>query len=133
MRVCSTRRSVGRLLILLGALAGLFAMHGMSDHGTGGPVELTAASSHDSHMLGMDAPSHAPVGEEPQPNHHDSGLAGLCLAVLIAVLTFGVGVLRRRLRALASWLPRTYVHLLGFSPERVPRPPDLLALSIQRC
>jgi hypothetical protein len=136
----SARRSAGRLVVLLAALAGLFAMHGMSDHGTAGPGELSAATSaahapmdtstktgaHAHHDRGNESPS--------QPNHgHDLGVAGLCLAVLIAVLTLGVALGQQRYRALGARLSRAYASLLGFARERVPRPPDLFALSVQRC
>jgi hypothetical protein len=130
---------IGRLFVLLAALAGLFAMHGMSDHGTAGPGELTAQSSAHASMdlpTSMNVGMHQEHGSEPpsQPQHgHDMGLAGLCLAVLIAVLAFGVVLGRLRYRALGAWLPRAYAGLLGFARERVPKPPDLFALSIQRC
>ena len=133
--------STGRLLILLAALGGLFAMHGMSDHGTAGPAELSATSmvSRMAMPASMDEPqSH--TNDHPgdpatpsRPGHHDLGLAGLCLAVLVAALVIGAVLMRREHRALAAWLPRRPVGLLPFAPERVPKPPGLLLLSIQRC
>jgi hypothetical protein len=74
----------------------------------------------------------ADVTPEP-PQHHGEELVGLCLAVLVALLMFGLALGRRGSRPLAAWLPAAYTGLLGFARERVPRPPDLLALSIQRC
>jgi hypothetical protein len=134
-------RSTGQLLILLAALGGLFAMHGLSDHGTAGPAELAASSvmspasmpaamlEPDSHVnVHLDSPA-----SPSRPGHDDMGLAGLCLAVLLAGLVIGAVLTRRQHRALAVWLPRSHVGLPGFSPERVPKPPDLLALSVKRC
>lgn len=136
----SARRSAGRLLVLLAALAGLFVMHGMSDHGAAGPGELSATTL--SAHVSMDAPTTIGGGVDhergstapAQPSHgHDLGIAGLCLAVLIVVLAVGVALGRQRYRALGAWLPRAHAGLLGFARERVPRPPDLVGLSIQRC
>jgi hypothetical protein len=136
--------STGRLLVLLAALGGLFAMHGMSDHGTAGPGELAASSAASPSFL----PETAPVGEAvAHPDRHQDGnaspsgsghghelgKAGLCLAVLIAGLVIGVALWRREHRSPAAWLPRFHLGLAGYAARRVPKPPDLLALSIQRC
>ena len=83
-----------RLLVLAGALAGLFAMHGLSDHG---------ASSHDMHapmnpaVLGTSHAIHA--ADDPQSATEEltidgaagqgspgTSIAGLCLAVLAGAI-----------------------------------------------
>ena len=130
-------------MVLLAALAGLFAMHGMSDHGTAGPSDLVSA--HAAH-LSMPMPvaehdvAHTPAGpavrsDSPYPpmGGHDMGLAGLCLAVLVVVLVLS-SALQTRLRSsvltgLTAWSARN----AGVARARAPSPPDLFALSIQRC
>jgi len=116
-------------------------MHGMSDHGMAGPAELAATSvmSHDAVPASTHGP-HSPASDLPggpatpsRPGHHDPGLAGLCLAVLVAALVIGAVLVRRERRALAAWLPRRPAALLHRAAERVPKPPDLVFLSIQRC
>lgn len=132
--------SVGRGLVLLAALAGLFAMHGLSDHGLGGPAVVTG----DAPMVmahggeAMAAPTltaSAPHAPAEQPSHHGHGLemAGLCLAVLVAGLLIGWSLRLVLRRPLSAWRPaarRLRPILAWLAPSR---PPDLLALSIQRC
>ena len=141
MRLQPLGTSVGRVLIMIVALAGLFAMHGLSDHGMGGPdavVEVGASPmTHGSDAMtvagrgsGMAADS---PGQQPMQNHHGMGLAALCLAVLVAVLLVGLSVWRRGLRPLSVWLPHWRPTLLVLARPGALRPPDLLALSIQRC
>jgi len=78
--------SVGRLLVMLAALAGLFAMHGLSEHGTSGhgymedmPTLAMSAVEHNATAVGaldqLDAIVSAPM-------EHNMGSMGLCLAVL---------------------------------------------------
>jgi hypothetical protein len=123
------------------ALIGLFAMHGLAAHGTshqehlGEPMVLVAAD-HDGPLM---APTHA--GEElqvgdtpgvPTPDPGLLGLAGLCLAVLLAGLVVAV-LLGRRVAAHGH---RDRCPRGGGWPTRSRRdrdPPCLLALSIQRC
>jgi hypothetical protein len=134
--------SVGRALVMVAALAGLFAMHGLSDHGMGGPdavvhVDGSRAMTHGSdamkvagHVSGVT--TQAP-GQQPIHNDHGTGLGGLCLAVLVAVLLIGLSIWRRGLRPLSAGLPHWRpTHLVLKRPGPL-RPPDLLALSIQRC
>jgi hypothetical protein len=134
--------SVGRLLVLLASLGGLFAMHGMSDHGTAGPSDV--ASTHIVH-LSMAMPETAPdIGKALAGSHtespsqlpiegHDMGLAGLCLAVLVAVLFLSSGLVRRRRHVVRSGTPPWPARIVGIARARAPTPPDLFALSVQRC
>ena len=133
--------SLGRALVMIVALAGLFAMHGLSDHGMGGPDAVAAvggspmtdgrdamtAAGHDS---GMAVYAH---GQQPMQNHHGMGLTGLCLAVLVVVLLVGLSVWRRGLRPLSVRLPRWQPTRVVLARPGPLRPPDLPALSIQRC
>jgi hypothetical protein len=133
--------SVGRLLTMLAALAGLFAMHGLSDHGMAGPdaVAAAAAPMPMAHVSGANTSSsheasstEARPSQQPIQNGHDMGLAGLCLAVLVAALFVGWSLRLRGRRPLRAWLPRWRVDQAVPWPRPL-RPPDLLALSIQRC
>jgi Family of unknown function (DUF6153) len=126
---------------MVAALAGLFAMHGLSDHGMGGPDALAtvggSAMTHDAGAMtvaGHGSGSAAePSDRLPIEDHHDMGLVGLCLAVLVAVLLIGWSVWRRGLRPLRAWLPHWPPTGMTLLRARPLRPPDLLALSIQRC
>lgn len=123
-------------------MAGLFAMHGMSDHGTAGPSDLVA--THGAHLsMPMPAPAQDVATTLPGPavrsdspytpiGGHDMGLAGLCLAVLVAVLMLS-SALRTRLRYTVRTGPLWPARSADGARARAPTPPDLLALSIQRC
>jgi len=134
--------SVGRALVMIVALAGLFAMHGLSDHGMGGPDAIAAADGSRSMTLDSDAMTAAghdsgmaaqAPGLQPMQNHHGMGLVELCLAVLVALLLIGLSIRRGGLRPLSGWLPHWRpARLLPARPGPL-RPPDLLTLSIQRC
>jgi hypothetical protein len=133
--------STGRLLVLLAALGGVFAMHGMSDHGTGGLGDQIAASSTSSHTMSISATVvdgerdiRLEVPAAPRPGHdHGNEVVGLCLAVLVAVVLLCVGLRRWVHLDLSVCLDRVRGSLTRFGVQHVPRPPDLLALSIRRC
>lgn len=148
-----------RLLVLLAALAGLFAMHGMSDHGTmhhGSPETHTSTapvnapdmgpalhamtdghsvSATVSKVVGAAGGTVAALGAAAGDGAFDAGLhaaMGLCLAILVGAAVLAL----RRLRPWAFTLSRS----LGDASQRVlpsraraPDPPDLYVLSIQRC
>lgn len=129
-----------RLMLLLVALGGLFAMHGMSDHGLGGPPEMAATSSMVTAVVSTAAATatphetHAPGHPVPAPGHgHGMELTGLCLAVLVAALLTLVGVVRVGFRPPANWLPRAEIGSALVTTRPLAKPPDLFALSIQRC
>jgi hypothetical protein len=147
MSVCGLRlqpigTSVGHVLVMIAALAGLFAMHGLSDHGIAGPEAVVALGGSASMTQGSDAMTvtghvsgmgaEAP-GQRPIQNDHGMGLAGLCLAVLVAVLLIGLSIRRRGLRPLSVSLPHWRPTRLVLARPGPLRPPELLALSIQRC
>lgn len=134
-----SRASIGRWLVLLVALAGLMAMHGLSDHGVGGPVPL----QHSSAMSGVASPGPAHDVEEPVGGHgdghgggHEGLLVGLCLAVLAAVLL--VAGPRPHRRPFLAW--RTHLGGVALAlasavraRARGPAGPDLRLLSVRRC
>ncbi|MXG89000.1 DUF6153 family protein [Nocardioides flavescens] len=129
--------TAGRLLVVLAALAGLFAMHGLSDHGMAGTDAMSgmAMGTHAGHDAPPAASSSAAteaVSGHSSPGH-DMGLMGLCLAVVVAAVATAVALLRLRVTRARSLLPAALPGLLGSARARVPRPPDLFVLSIQRC
>jgi len=128
--------------LALGALAllGLFAMHGLGEHGTmhrtgsdASSVTLPAqlhGDTVDSSFAAMAAPDHGEAGSHPDG---DDGLVGLCLAVLAIAL---LGMLCLRSGARRQWAGCRVVRLRAVLPLAVYRdrdPPDLMALSILRC
>lgn len=145
VRLVPTGTGVGHVLVIVAALAGLFSMHGLSDHGMGMPdaavaLEGSMSMSHGSHAMtvadetpGAVAGSSEPPGEPPMQDDHGMGLMGLCLTVLVAALSVGLSMWRRGARPLRSWLPRWRPVRLTLALAGPLRPPDLLALSIQRC
>lgn len=141
--------TAGRWLLLLAALGGLLAMHGLSDHGVGGPTGLATAGTHASGApaSGVADPAGGAVhGEHGEPGdgaagsherHHDGALVAMCLAVVGAVLLLGAAARRAglavRLReALAAQLSVAAATSF-WARARGPAPPDLTVLSIQRC
>jgi len=133
---------LGQFLVLLAALAGLFAMHGMSDHGTAGPGDV--ASINATHAALAHAPTDMPVtssghhqtGDElpSWPSHeHGIDVAGLCLAIIVAVLLIGSALVRRWHTTLPASPPGSSRGRITAACRRAAKPPDLLALSIQRC
>jgi hypothetical protein len=136
------RVGLGRFLVPLAALAGLFAMHGMSDHGTAGPgaVAGISATRAASALAPTDMPvtsaGHHQIGDElpSWPSHeHGIDVAGLCLAIIGAVLLIGSALVRRWHNTLPAWPLGFSRGLVTAACRRAAKPPDLLALSIQRC
>jgi hypothetical protein len=127
MSVRSLTGRRGRLIglaVVAVALAGLFAMHGLSPHGTTHASSETT-SMHGEHETG---PSVAQL-----PGDDDSEeLLMLCLALLVAAV---IGLAGRR--HATRWFVRDAIlpgRLVAPAASRRYRdPPDLLALSIQRC
>jgi hypothetical protein len=120
-------RPPGRLIALavLGvALAGLFAMHGLSAHGTAQPLPETVGvhAEHDPDL---------PGGVPAEQGHHDALLV-LCVALLVAgvvVLAARGGSIRWATRDAGPSPPST----APWTSRRDRDPPDLHALSILRC
>lgn len=105
------------------ALAGLFAMHGLSPHGAHSSPEAT--STHGDHGTDLSG------GQLPAGGDEDALLA-LCLALLVA----GVVGLVARARPIRMTARHGNRPNPGTSPATARRdrdPPDLHALSILRC
>lgn len=117
-----------RLLVTVAALAGLFAMHGLADHGMpSAPIAAaTPAANHGGH--GDEGGLHEPDPGAPMSH----GAAEICLAllglafVLVVALTRGGLLLRPSRRTTTRW--RALVPRARFRD-----PPDLFGLSVQRC
>ena len=126
------------LLVVLAALAGLFAMHGLSDHGA--MRHEVMVSSHDvvaSTPMALTGTKLATrdvtvISGTGLPGGPLSMAAGLCWAVLV-----GIGlVLLARARPSRGYISsHTVLRRWHGRPGRVraPDPPDLVSLSIQRC
>ncbi len=134
-----------RTLVLLAALAGLFAMHGLADHGTshgsmtgsmsGSPQgpDPAAGHAHDDHTRPTEPTVAGPVaGPVAVVGPLAESAMGLCLAVLAG------GLVLLLVRG-GAWPARPWSDLVVrrcvavIARARAPDPPDLLALSIQRC
>ncbi|WP_148616311.1 DUF6153 family protein [Nocardioides rubriscoriae] len=142
----ATALPVGRVLVLLAALAGLFAMHGLSGHGAMDHEGAAFAVSRDAHTGGHPAaamPMTATTTPSTGPSRDTTAAAavtttmttdvmGLCLAVLagawMLLVARGAGwpaaVRRARLAARVVAVR---------ARARAPDPPDLLALCVHRC
>ena len=141
--------AVGRWVMLLVALTGLMAMHGLSDHGVGGlagsgavradaavAASVAAASAEGSHEH-----ERGQVGDSGSESHgghdgHGGLVVSLCLAVLAAVLVL-VALVRGA--AVRGTLHTRLVDVTGAvaaavrARARGPGRPDLDVLSIRRC
>lgn len=112
-----------RLLVTFAALAGLFAMHGMADHGVASAPLPAAAVTH-----------HAPM----TPDHGGGGatghdLAGLCLALLVMAAGVVAGLVGVRRALVAAREAPARWRVLVARAARFRDPPDLHRLSVQRC
>ena len=138
-RRCSRGRLAARLLVCVGALAGLFAMHGLNGHG---------AASHELHAplgsavvegttTGHAAAAPSAVGEAgavdaaPDQDSADMAMAGLCLAVLVGAV---IGLVLRRLHRVAGLWRAPAIALLATrrSGRRDRDPPCQFELCVLR-
>ncbi|WP_377326144.1 DUF6153 family protein [Pimelobacter simplex] len=128
-----------RVLVTLAALAGLFAMHGMADHGVASvavpvPAPLTATGAHHDAPAGEHGGQHGDGHGGGGTSGH--GMAELCLALLVlAAAGLAAGLLacgRPLLRLLLRRLPPRGQVVVARA-ARFRDPPDLLRLSVQRC
>ncbi|AIY19491.1 hypothetical protein GUY44_04270 [Pimelobacter simplex] len=130
-----------RVLVTLAALAGLFAMHGMADHGVASvavavpvPAPLAATGAHHDTPTGEHGGQHGDGHGGGGTSGH--GMAELCLALLVlAAAGLAAGLLARGrplLRLLLRRLPPRGQVVVARA-ARFRDPPDLLRLSVQRC
>lgn len=139
-RLTGGGRVAARLVIVVGALFGLFAMHALGDH---------CAASHDTHAAGLARPAASAAGL-PHGAHDVIGQAGstdsaterepasrtwmaaLCLAFLASVVFTVLRATPRRI--LWEYSPTAGQVLRTSLAALRPRdPPCLFELSIQRC
>ena len=110
-----------RLLVTIAALAGLFAMHGLADHGAASAPLPAAATAHHDTM----PPDHG------GSTGHD--MAGLCLALLVVAAGLAAGLLGVRRPLVAAREAPARWRVLVARAARFRDPPDLHRLSVQRC
>jgi hypothetical protein len=120
--------------VLLVALAGLFAMHGLSDHGAGGRADVHGVMAPHARHGATDAALLAPEPTSAVTGTHlPMGMdMGLCVAVVGAGLLL-LALVRREVRV-RGLLPTTRdPRQPPVSRARAPDPPDRHRLSLQRC
>lgn len=144
----AARTSAARLVVVVAALAGLFAMHGMSEHGvmhhSSTPMPAMTAIAVESATAGstvaisaMDADLLRSAPEAATRSIGDAdgdpGMAMmLCLAILIGMAVFFMR--HRSMRAISAVREAVSVASLRIARRtREPDPPDLISLCIQRC
>ncbi|GAA4748438.1 hypothetical protein GCM10023350_36710 [Nocardioides endophyticus] len=66
---CQSRDVVGRWMLLLVALGGLFAMHGLSDHGVGGPAAVASPTASAATAMAH-ADAHGETSNDARPAIH---------------------------------------------------------------
>lgn len=124
------------------ALLGLFAMHGLTSHEAahgvhaGEPVAVLTAvehahTVHETSEVTTSTSGTRDVSGVPDPGRSPLGLAGMCLAILLAGVIVALAVGRSAL----AGREHAGVRSLG-RPARARRdrdPPCLFALSVQRC
>lgn len=141
--VASTRGpSVARLLVLVGLLLGLFAMHALGHCGTAGHKDgpgsgSSSASTDVGAAHAGEFPVHSSHGRTVTTEHDGQAgggvaMVGLCMAVLAGAL-LGLLALLRPTRAVLFLRPRAL--LVSALPVRATRdrdPPCLFELSVLR-
>ena len=132
-----------RLVVLVAALLGVFAMHGLAAHGAmhppvsgdsvAGAVVDAVHVEHGGATVEALTEGSVSVGARDAPDHGDSALMALCLALLATALIVLLGLrVRGRLTRLRG-PERATSTTLRLAARRDRDPPCLPALSIQRC
>ena len=121
------RRVVGCAALLL-ALGGLFAMHGLGEHGTTADHVVMVTSHQHTAPSDASGPVVRPATGGPEA---DLGMTGLCLAVILLGVVSALA--SRRGRWVDGRLAVVRTEVAMPAPGRPPPRPDLLRLSIQRC
>lgn len=117
------------VLVALAVVAGLFAMHGLTQHGDHlATATATTHAAHGLHATDTAAPDPAPADDPAGP-----GALALCLTVLAAAWLAVWATARPR-----GGVLRTLVPVVTAAPRppvraRAPDPPDRWALSVCRC
>lgn len=120
---------LSRVVVTLVALAGLFAMHGLADHGVAGHGVAGHGVAPTAHHAATGDSGHGAPDPAAPATH---GPVELCLALLalglLLLLGRGPQVERRN-----TLLPAAPTGWRAPSRPRTSDPPDLFALSVQRC
>ena len=142
----SAARQALRLVALVVTLAGLFGMHGLAEHGTeqmgGAPAAMSTmaidAATPAAHLTQATVATFGPVFAANVSHRSGGGTgmdmnaAAMCLAVLLLTLIAMIVHLHAsRLRPLLISTDRPV--RAPVTSRREPDPPNLYALSIQRC
>jgi hypothetical protein len=138
---CPRGRPAVRLLVIASALAGLFTMHGLADHGGSAqempthPISTAAMSIGQTDRASDPTPTAmADTGATGQdPARHSSGmaLAGLCLAVLAGAIV-GFTLLRPNRTRLSARAKTAWHWWVPLAALRDRDPPCLFELSTLR-
>ena len=125
------------MLLTLSVLAGLFAMHGLSQHGEHlADAAATAAVDHVGHGSTAVAAVPAPpvLAADPDSSPADgSGAVTLCLTVLAAACLAAWAATRPRGGVLRTLAPARAATPRPPVRARDPDPPDRWTLSVCRC
>ena len=129
--------TAARLAMLVVALGGLFAMHGMSDHGTAHHAVSGAEHAANRHSSPVaegaltDEPKAAEVAEKSSSGSSSTGgLAAVCMAILVAAAGWG---LQRRRAGSVNPVLGTRSETTSRARGRDRDPPSLVQLAIHRC
>lgn len=133
--------------MLLTALAGLFMMHGLADHGVAHEgMTMSAADSTGqtvadvTHHVGVTSMTTSDLavavviaGHEQPSNDSSMSMVGLCLAILVAMAGLAVALVLLSRHLSTLWRPLVLSIEGLLTRARDPVPPDLVRLSIMRC
>ncbi|WP_442938350.1 DUF6153 family protein [Nocardioides sp. Soil796] len=135
-------RSLAKLLVLVGVLAGLLAMHGLTNHGAAGheagndglgasATSMEPGMSHAGDASADASLTESPSGDPEKGSRGGMAMVGLCLAVLVG---FVIGyVLRRPTHVVLFRVPRALrVAAIPVTATRDRDPPCLFELSVLR-
>ncbi|GAW48538.1 MULTISPECIES: DUF6153 family protein [unclassified Nocardioides] len=113
-------------------LAGLFAMHGLADHGSeagsDGPMTMAVSST----TVAVAEVAAIPDGSTVAPALDTMPMGAMCVAILVGAIAAWLAL--RGARPLTAWLPTEPASAPRPRPRsRAPDPPSLSRLSVCRC
>jgi len=126
---------MARLMLVVAALVGFLAMHGLAATDAAGAHHL-GSIQHDSGVAVPSVDGHDPVAveaevaPEPEPAQHDAVMAG-CVFVLLA-LAGGLALRALWVTAARCTSVRTVLRVLSHRPARAPPCPVFISLCVFR-